>query len=171
MSNSLIAEIPVKDFNFTGFIESIEDALGEKIEPYYVAWYLRESESDDNIYLELDEEEVESIKSQDITYEEDLLNNDRIMFVRFVLDGQIWEEKEYLCGDGTFIDYKNYDSIKYGEFKYDENGFLIKSKNGILTFEKATLGLMGMYQEVVRTVEDAGDFNKMMVDFVNKYNK
>lgn len=169
MAKSNILEISVNEFNFTDFINEICGNFEDDIEPEYICAYMRPSNIKEGVYVELCEEEIEPKRVHD-TYEKDLINNDRILYVKFVVDRSEWAEG-YLCGDGTvFID-DGYGELDYGQFDNMDNGFIIKSKDGILSIQRGTYGPANPFQYVVTMVEDAGIFDEIMANFINKYIK
>ena len=169
MSKSKILEIPVTEFNFTNFINEISTNFKDCVEPEFICAYMRESNIEKDVYVELNEDEIIDLKLQD-SYEVDLLNNNRILYVKFVLDCSEWSDG-YICGDGTELAYEEYEDIDYGEFVNDDNGFIIKSSNDNLTIQKGTYGMANPFQQVVRTIDNAGEFDEIMINFVNKHIK
>lgn len=165
MAIPTILEIEINKFNVTEFINEICENFEQDIEPEFICAYMRPSNIEEDVYVELCEEEIEPNRVYD-NYEEDLINNDRILYVKFVVDRSEWADG-YLCGDGTEL----MDDVDYGQFVNNDNGFIIKSKDGILSIQRATYGPANPFQYVVRTVEDAGIFDENMIRFVNKHIK
>lgn len=77
----------------------------------------------------------------------------------------------YLCRDGTELIDDGYCELNYGQFVNDDNGFIIKSKGGVLNIQRGTYDPANPLQYLVRTVEDSGIFDESMINFVNKYIK
>lgn len=165
MSKSMIIEIPVENFNFTNFINEISENFAEEVDSEYICTYMRKSKIEEDVYVDLCKHEVEPKVIHD-TYEEDLLNNDRILYVKFVIDRGLWGEEGYICGDGSEI---MDEDIDYGQFINNENGFVIRSNNGILQIQRGTYGAANPFQNVLRTVENAGEFDEILTDFINKH--
>lgn len=171
MTNKNIIEIEVEKFDFTGFVNEIAGNIENYVEPTYTCVYMRPSRIEEDVYVDLFDDEFDLDEVED-TYEEDLLKNDRIMYVRFVLDvNLLCGDDGYLCGDGDTLDEYDYDDVDYGQLCHEDNGFIVKSKNGILTFQRATYGPANPFQYVARVVDNAGDFEEKMVGFIKKYIK
>lgn len=185
MINRNIAEIKVEDFDFTGFVREIARNLARYVEPTYACSYMRPSRIEEDVYVDLfdgvvdlDELEGELVEfdyeddEPEYTYEEDLLNNDRILYVKFVLDTDLlYASDGYICGDGDTLEEYDYDDVDYGQFCHADNGYIVKSHDGVLTFQRATYGEANPFQCVARVVDNAGDFEQKLVDFIDKYTK
>lgn len=171
MSKSTILEIPMKDFELTKFINEIGKNLESEIDPSYAALYVRSSRIEEGIFVQLFEDEINPEYQKYDTYEEEFLNiDDMILYVRFVIDSYGYESM-YLCGDGTTFKDEDYKNVDYGDFVNDDSGFIITYKDEMLTIQKATYGSANPYEYVVRVVENAGDFDKLMVNFLNRFIK
>ena len=167
MSKSTILEIPMKDFELTKFINEIGKNLQDEIEP--AAFYMRPSR--DGIFVELFKDEIGPEYQKYDTYEEEFLNiDDMVLYVSFVMD-RYGYESTYLCGDGTTFKDDEYKNTNYGDFAYDNSGFIITYKDEMLNIQKATYGPINPFQAVVKVVENAGDFDKLMVNFLNRFIK
>ena len=53
MSKSKILEIPVTEFNFTNFINEISTNFKDCVEPEFICAYMRESNIEKDVYVEL----------------------------------------------------------------------------------------------------------------------
>ena len=169
MGKETILEIEVNKFNVTGFINEICENFEQSIEPEFICAYMRPSNIAKDVYVELCDDEIEPERVYN-NYEEDLINNDRILYVKFVVDRSEWAGG-YLCGDGTELIDDGYGELDYGQFVNMDNGFIIKSKDGILSIQRGTYGPANPFQYVVEMVENAGVFDENMIKFVNKYIK
>ena len=63
MSKAIILEIPVKEFNLTNLINEIYTNFEECVEPEFICSYMRESNIEKDVYVELNEGEIEALKA------------------------------------------------------------------------------------------------------------
>ena len=164
MDNSTVLNIEIEKFDFINFLNEIRENLSEVMDTSFIPMYMRQSSSDKNIYVDVFDEKFECLSTESIL--EDIKNNDRILYTSFVLDKAICEEEGFICGDGTKLDEAN-----YGDFRQDDSGFIIETKEKMIKIRKATYGYINPVQEVAKIVDDAGEFEEIIKDFIKRYIK
>lgn len=158
MRKSTILEIASKEFDFESFVGEIGKNLEEVIEPAYIITQMRPSNIEEGVYVDLDWEPIESFSPEDI--------ENKIFYIKFIIDQGMWCEDGYICGDGSAFPEEG---IDYGELVNYENGFIVLVKDGMISINKATYGKANPFQDVARLVDNAGDFESIMKDFVEKF--
>ncbi len=176
MSKKTILEVPLRNFDFSGFIEEVSYNFEQYIESDFICLYMCESDKEKDVYLDLFRNEVEP-KIERETYEEDLMENDRILYVRFLMNIYKVEEegldmydeaKGYLCGDGHH-ELQDNREVDFGEFTNFDNGFIIKSEGGILKFGVGGYAKANMHEEVIVAVDNPGEFEQRMKNFARAF--
>lgn len=137
-----ILQIDGQNFDLAGFLNELEENLGEK----FNCVYMKPSMEEKDVYDELDEKELDKLNIKD-KYQDELAENDRILYARFEIDEVEPNEDFYFCNDW---------------------GFIIKSKNGIITIYVAEYD-GEMSGQGVATVLDEDEVLEEMEILVNKY--
>ena len=164
MNNSTVLNIEIEKFDFINFLNEIRENLSEVMETSFIPMYMTQSNLNKNIYVDVFDKKFECLSTESIL--EDIKNNDRILYTSFVLDKAICEEEGFICGDGTKLDEAN-----YGDFRQDDSGFIIETKEKMIKIRKATYGYINPVQEVAKIVDDAGEFEEIIKDFIKRYIK
>lgn len=159
----------VNEFDLERCINDIKENLKDYIEPKYACLYMRPSRVEKGAYVALDEEEL---AEENITgnFKEDLAKNDRILYVRFILDETLVSEKvKFVLGNGDILEEEDIEGYDFGDFDYCEDmGFIIKSINGNLTIEPAYYDRT-VFCQYIAVVAEPGDFQLNMIPFINNY--
>ncbi|MGL4774488.1 MAG: hypothetical protein ACRC2K_13085 [Clostridium sp.] len=162
MGKDIITTIPVERFDFEEFLTEIRRNLSRELNGDFIPKYMEEISEGE--YIDIPNPDYEGLPPN-IIYK-DISKNNRILYVSFIYNCQTYGTGGFLCGDGQELDPN---IIYYGEVIHDDCGFIVQSKNGELIFKKGNFGGRIEEDHSASLVNNVGDFQYIMEEFLEKF--
>ncbi|MGL5150206.1 MAG: hypothetical protein ACRC7N_06495 [Clostridium sp.] len=161
MGKTVIASIEAKKFDFEEFLSEIRKNLSRELNTDFIPKYMEKCGDE---YIDIISVDNEGLSPSCIN--KDILYNDRILYISFIYNHQTYGEERFLCGDGQELDIN---TTYHGDVIHEDCGYLMESKGGMLIFKKAEYGgrIEGHFN--AKLINNAGDLEYIMQEFLYKY--